>query len=77
MDIPLEYNILGRFYERNYPNKIFWKIAKEVGNSVVIGFDAHTPSFMNNLELYKECCEQLSKLGIIPMKFEDIKFRKV
>ena len=77
MDIPLEYNMLGRFYERNYPNKIFWKIAKEVGNSVVIGFDAHTPSFMNNLELYKECCEQLSKLGIIPMKFEDIKFRKV
>ena len=51
MDIPLEYNMLGRFYERNYPNKTFWTIAKEVGNSVIIGFDAHTPSFMNNLEL--------------------------
>lgn len=77
LDIPLEYNMLGNFYGRNYPNPAFWKIAKEVGNSVVIGFDAHTPKFLNNLELYKQCLENLEKLGITPMKFEDIKIRRV
>ncbi|MGN1132609.1 MAG: hypothetical protein ACI4RL_06845, partial [Ruminococcus sp.] len=77
MDIPLEYNMLGSFYERNYPNKTFWKIAKEIGNSVIIGFDAHTPSFLNNLELYELSRENLYKLGITPMEFEDITIRKV
>lgn len=77
MDIPLEYNMLGRFYERNYPNKTFWTIAKEVGNSVIIGFDAHTPRFLNKLDLYEQCVENLEKLGITPMKFEDINIRKV
>ncbi|MGN0460110.1 MAG: histidinol-phosphatase [Ruminococcus sp.] len=77
MDIPLEYNMLGRFYERNYPNETFWKIVREVGNSVIIGFDAHTPSFLSNLELYELCKENLYKLGITPMEFEDVKIRKV
>ena len=30
-----------------YPNDHFWKIAAEVGNDVIIGFDAHNPSDFN------------------------------
>lgn len=30
-----------------YPNTHFWKIASEVGNDVVLGFDAHDPSDFN------------------------------
>lgn len=31
-----------------YPNSYFWKIASEVGNDVVLGFDAHDPSDFND-----------------------------
>ena len=30
-----------------YPNTHFWKIASEVGNDVILGFDAHDPSDFN------------------------------
>lgn len=30
-----------------YPNKYFWKIVGEVGNDVILGFDAHDPSDFN------------------------------
>lgn len=41
--IPLEINFLGIRSNRRYPNEKFWKIAGEVGNDVVFGFDAHDP----------------------------------
>lgn len=41
--IPLEINLLGLSRERHYPCDAFWKIAGEVGNTVVIGADAHDP----------------------------------
>ena len=40
-DIPLEINFLGLWQHRNYPNPVFWKIAGEVGNTVIFGSDAH------------------------------------
>lgn len=43
-DIPLEINLLGVYEARWYPNEVFWSIAGDVGNKVVFGFDAHTPS---------------------------------
>lgn len=30
-----------------YPNLHFWKIASEIGNDVILGFDAHDPSDFN------------------------------
>lgn len=32
----------------SYPNTHFWDIASEVGNDVILGFDAHDPSDFNN-----------------------------
>lgn len=36
-----------------YPNSHFWKIASEVGNDVIIGFDAHDPADLNN-DMYEQ-----------------------
>ena len=56
LNIPLEINAGGMrrgLHERNgeelylYPNAHFWDIASEVGNDVVLGFDAHDPSDFN------------------------------
>lgn len=55
-NIPLEINAGGMrrgFQNINgeqlylYPNTHFWKIASEVGNDVILGFDAHDPSDFN------------------------------
>ncbi len=43
LEIPLEVNFLGIWDHRFYPNPEFWKIAGEVGNTVVFGADAHLP----------------------------------
>ena len=45
-EMPLEINLLGIRDHRSYPSIDFWKIASEVGNSVVIGTDAHSPEAM-------------------------------
>lgn len=31
-----------------YPYKEFWKIAKKVGNTIIVGIDAHSPSALNS-----------------------------
>ena len=43
LHIPLELNMLGIRAKRHYPNERFYKIAKEVGNEIIIGSDAHDP----------------------------------
>ena len=42
-DTPLEINLLGIREGRHYPDERFWAIAGEVGNTVVLGCDAHRP----------------------------------
>lgn len=41
-DIPLEINLNGIRDRRVYPNPEFWRVAARVGNTAVLGFDAHT-----------------------------------
>lgn len=76
LNIPLEYNMLGKFYGRNYPNNDFWNIAKQVGNTAVIGFDAHMPTFMSKTDLRNECANHLNKLGIKLLDFDEINIIK-
>ncbi len=42
-DTPLEFNLLGMRLGRYYPDERFWAIAGEIGNTVVLGCDAHKP----------------------------------
>ena len=43
LGIPLEINLLGIRDKRTYPDGRFFQIAKEVGNELIIGSDAHDP----------------------------------
>ena len=43
LDVPLEINLLGLSENRHYPRADFWRIAKETGNEVILGCDAHQP----------------------------------
>ena len=42
--IPLEINLVGVRYGRNYPNPLFWEVAGKLGAPAIIGCDAHAPS---------------------------------
>jgi histidinol-phosphatase (PHP family) len=58
LDMPLEMNVLGLAAGRNYPDERFWKIAKETGNKVITGMDAHTPEQLQNREM-RNLAEQI------------------
>lgn len=73
--IPLEFNMLGYLNSRNYPDPRFWKIAAEVGNQVVLGYDAHDPGMLRRYDIYEACLALLNGLGLKPMNFEEILFK--
>ncbi len=73
--IPLEINFLGLAEGRHYPNKRFFRIAKDVGCDFVFGCDAHHADDVMKLYTYKKVCDFANSLGIIPT--EDIKLRKI
>lgn len=41
-NIPIEINLLGLWTHRNYTSKRFLSIAQKVGNSAILGIDAHS-----------------------------------
>jgi histidinol-phosphatase (PHP family) len=47
-DLPLEINLQGLRENRRYPREDFWEAAREVGNTVVFGWDAHSPNVFND-----------------------------
>ena len=50
MDAVMEMNLLGLASGRNYPDSRFWRIAREIGNRVIFGVDAHDPRMFANRE---------------------------
>lgn len=67
---PVEFNLLGFAQHRNYPDKRFWNIVKEVKNDVVIAFDAHSPEVFQNKKIYDDAVKYLSDLGISPIELD-------
>lgn len=63
-DIPLEFNLLGFISGRNYPNVDFWKIASQYQNKAIIGFDAHTPDSLLDINTYNKAFHYLSSLDV-------------
>lgn len=60
-EIPVEINVLGLWTNRRYPGKRFLEIAKETGNSAIIGVDAHAPEQLLNEEAIRKAkllCEE-------------------
>ena len=62
--IPLEFNLLGLGDGRHYPRLRFWQIAAEENCRCIIGFDAHSPQALKNMDVYHRATEILSPLGI-------------
>lgn len=63
-NIPLEINLLGINEERHYPNPLFWEVAAEEGNRVVIGSDAHKPEHVVHPEPEKKAREMIRALSL-------------
>lgn len=70
LGFPVEFNLLGFAQHRNYPDKRFWKIASEIGNDAVIGFDAHSPEVFQNKRIYKDALKYLKNLNITPIEID-------
>ncbi len=70
-DIPVEVNMLGLWTGRRYPSKRFLKIAGEVGNSAIIGIDAHSPKEIVNYEAFR-MGEELCKEFQLPIIDKDL-----
>ena len=60
-NIPVEINVLGLWTNRHYPSKRFFELAKETGNTAIIGTDAHAPKHLVNKEAVRKAelfCEE-------------------
>ena len=60
-NIPVEINVLGLWTGRHYPGKRFFEIAKETGNTAIIGVDAHAPKHLKSKEAVRKAelfCEE-------------------
>ena len=64
MSVPLEINLLGISRDRGYPTDEFFKIAGEVGNDIVIGYDAHDPKMFLQTELIKKAMELVERYNL-------------
>lgn len=62
--VPLEYNLLGYGTHRHYPTPAFWEEAAVVGNKVILGWDAHAPSWLEQPTLEAAADEYLKSLGL-------------
>lgn len=65
-DIPVEINQLGFKDQRHYPSERFLKIAQKVGNSAIIGVDAHSPSMLER-HAEQEACRRLASKYSLPI----------
>ena len=68
LDVPLELNLLGLMYGRNYPEPAFWAVAADVGNQVILGCDAHKPSAVGDPEAVLAGERFLERFGIKPLQ---------
>ena len=62
----LEYNLLGQSDKRAYPVKRFWQLVAEMGASVILGCDAHSPDRVARVDEVEIAHKFLSSLGIVP-----------
>ncbi|MFR1518682.1 MAG: histidinol-phosphatase [Clostridia bacterium] len=73
LQIPLEVNFLGITGHRIYPSERFFRIAAKVGNEIVLGCDAHTPSAMLAAETAAYATSFLSRFGLKPVESIEIR----
>lgn len=65
-EIPVEINMLGLLEKRHYPCAPFLHIAQQLGNTAIIGYDAHQPERLTRLDA-RETCRQLAEQYTLPL----------
>lgn len=75
LGIPLEINALGLACNRHYPSEAFFKIAANVGNDIIIGCDAHTPTALCDRNAIKNAEDFAASLGLKPI--ERLRLKKI
>lgn len=68
LEIPLEVNLLGMKNGRNYPDPAFWSVAAEVGNRVLLGCDAHSPSAVGDPTMEEAGLHFLQQFDLQPLE---------
>lgn len=68
MRLPIEYNLLGldcqlRGQDRGYPCALFWQYIRKWDNEVILGLDAHQPSMLTDLPLWKQGRANVENMG--------------
>ncbi len=63
-NLPLEININGYRYDRNYPDERFFALAKEYENTIVLGFDAHNPDLFSDSVTIKKAEALIKRLDL-------------
>ncbi len=63
-NIPVEVNMLGLFQGRRYPSDKFFRVAQKIGNSAIIGCDAHEPGFLSDISEQERCAKYARKFGL-------------
>lgn len=67
LGIPVEANFLGFREHRHYPRRDLWELVREIGNEVVIGFDAHTVETFRLTREMDELRAWLASLSLSPL----------
>ena len=62
--VPLEFNVQGFEYGRNYPDERFFKLASKAGAEVILGIDAHRPGQLIQPEEIEGFSDFLDRCGI-------------
>ena len=64
MNVQLEYNRLGFYESRNYPDPDFWAMAGEARADVCCALDAHSPDVYTDTDTVRRMHESLAALGL-------------
>lgn len=64
LGVPLEINLLGIRTGRCYPTQLFFDIAADVGNEVILGADAHSPDELGKQNGEEQALEIAKRAGV-------------
>ncbi len=64
-EVPVEINVLGLCEGRRYPARRFLELAKETGNTAIIGIDAHAPKQLLNTEGIEKATALCEEYGLL------------
>lgn len=67
LSVPLEINLHGMETKRHYPSERMFRLAKEVGNEIVVGLDTHDPASISDRGLIREAEEFAHLCGVDPL----------